>query len=171
MIKQFDRWNSAKKTIDWQINVPNFHEREIWWCVIGVNIGSEQHSQSNDFSRPVIIIKKFTEKIFWGVPLTTKIQNRAYRVKTTLNEAENDILIPQLRVFDRKRLKRKIGMLPEKSFSRLAKEINGLFLEKTNSAFAESSEAEASVCNLSIADQVALSNELTYIASKGEIQL
>ena len=41
MEKDFDRWNSSKKRIDADLNEIDYHEREIWWCSIGVNVGSQ----------------------------------------------------------------------------------------------------------------------------------
>ena len=72
MQKDFDKWNGKKKQLDANTdNLTDFHEREIWWCSIGVNVGFEQHSQTSDFSRPVVIVKKFTRDMFLGIPLTT----------------------------------------------------------------------------------------------------
>lgn len=42
MQKDFDQWNSEKKGLE--ISGPEslqFHEREIWWCSIGINLGDE----------------------------------------------------------------------------------------------------------------------------------
>lgn len=126
MVKRFDEWNIKKKTIDACSESPDFHEREIWWCSIGVNVGSEQHSQTSDFSRPVLIVRKFTRDVFWGVPLTTKIRDVKFRVRFTLNGVENDILVLQMRVYDRKRLVRKIAVVPRNDFLLLADAIKHL---------------------------------------------
>ncbi|MFH1170496.1 MAG: hypothetical protein V1704_02965 [Candidatus Vogelbacteria bacterium] len=42
MKKDFDQWNERKKGLHNRDRVPFYHEREIWWCALGVNIGSEQ---------------------------------------------------------------------------------------------------------------------------------
>ena len=68
MINNFNAWNEKKKILAADERLAEFHERQVWWCSIGINIGSEQHSQSEDFSRPILVIKKFTRDIFWGVP-------------------------------------------------------------------------------------------------------
>jgi hypothetical protein len=41
-------------------------------CTLGKNLGREQNGGSQDFSRPVLVIKKFNNEIFWIVPLSTK---------------------------------------------------------------------------------------------------
>ena len=37
--KDFDRWNEQKKKLHDGEREVLFHEREIWWCSLGVNIG------------------------------------------------------------------------------------------------------------------------------------
>lgn len=168
MLKDFDQWNEKKKQIDNSDYRVDFHEREIWWCSIGLNIGSEQHSQSRDFSRPVIVLRKFTQEIFLGVPMTTKVKYEKYRHRFLLSDQENDALLMQLRVFDKKRLLRKICTMKYFDYLEIKNKIS-LLLNKTNTPFGVISEAEANVCNYSIADEICLSNELNYLLSKGEI--
>ena len=146
MAKEFDRWNTSKKTLDQSAKLVNFHEREIWWCSIGVNVGSEQDSNSVDFSRPVIIVKKFTERNFWGVPLTTKIRTGEYRVHFQFNGIKNDMLIWHMRSFDRKRLIKKIGTLPEREFDSLLNLIVKSVAKNMKTSSAEVFEAEARGC-------------------------
>jgi len=45
---------------------------EVWMCTLGQNLGREQNGGPRDFSRPVLVIKKFNNEIFWVVPLSTK---------------------------------------------------------------------------------------------------
>jgi mRNA interferase MazF len=158
MKKDFDRWNNSKKKINQKSHVVNFHEREIWWCAIGLNIGSEQDSDSGDFSRPVIIVKKFTERIFWGVPLTTTIvTGSSFRIPFNLNGIKNDMLVMQMRTFDKSRLVRRMGTLGEPEFARLCETISNVLPEREKTPFGVSSEAEARVYELSIEHQAILS--------------
>ena len=126
MDKNFDGWNERKKSIDKSDSLADFHEREIWWCSIGINVGSEQHSQTSDFSRPILVIKKFTRDVFWGIPLTTKTKDINFRVRFELDGIENDLLVLQMRVYDRKRLIRKIGTMPKNDFAKLTNVIKNL---------------------------------------------
>lgn len=142
--KDFDRWNGKKKMLDAGVNGPHCHEREIWWCSIGVNVGSEQHSQTSDFSRPVVVVRRFTEDIFWGVPLTTKTMKFPFRVRLELGGIANDALILQMRVYDRKRLVRQIGVVPQNAFATLTAAIIDA-IKTTDPAHAGSSGAEANV--------------------------
>lgn len=171
MLKDFDKWNSVKKKLDASHCVVDFAEKELWWCSIGLNVGSEQHSSSKDFSRPVVIVRKFTRDVFIGVPVTTKIKEERFRYRLIVNNTENDALLMQLRVFDRRRLIRKICVIDSSDFIKLKMQLNLLF-NKTKTpfgVFSEASDVEANVCSQSIANEISLSNELNYLLSRGEI--
>lgn len=73
-MKDFDTWNTKKKDIDTKIINPDVFVGEgyVWICSYGKNIGFEQSGSGNDFSRPVLIVKKFNNNMFWGIPLSTK---------------------------------------------------------------------------------------------------
>ena len=137
MEKEFDRWNLRKQEIDLSTRPRiQFHEREIWWCAIGINIGSEQHSQTGDFSRPIIVFKRWSPNIFWGIPLTTKLKSVDFRFRFTLAGIENDALIVQLRAFDSKRLLRKVGTLSLFEF----KDLQNMIMESIQGGVIEENE-------------------------------
>jgi hypothetical protein len=56
MQKDFDRWNERKKIIHDSGENKLYHAREIWWCSLGVNIGSEQDGDNENYTRPVLIL-------------------------------------------------------------------------------------------------------------------
>jgi hypothetical protein len=49
-MKNFNDWNDLKKNLDSLENHPLFQEREVWWCSVGVNIGSEIFGKSGLFT-------------------------------------------------------------------------------------------------------------------------
>ncbi len=57
-----------------------FKKAEVWWCSIGMNVGVEIYGKGRDFSRPVIIFKKFDSCSFLGIPLTTQIKNGGWYI-------------------------------------------------------------------------------------------
>ena len=62
-MKDFDNWNKEKKILESTANETLvFHEREIWWCSIGLNVGDEQDGKNDYFERPVLVIRKFNKK-------------------------------------------------------------------------------------------------------------
>lgn len=68
----FDNWNEIKKQLHQkEKEVKFFKERQIWWCSIGQNLGSESYGKGLTFTRPILVYKKLSERIFLGTPLTT----------------------------------------------------------------------------------------------------
>ena len=122
--KKFDEWNHSKKQVNARKNRLFFHEREIWFSHLGKNIGHEQDGGS-EFLRPVTILKKFNQRLFWGIPLTTKKKEGKFYFTVT-DEKDKKIrvaLLSQLRLMDVNRLKTKIGMISLEEFSAIKKAI------------------------------------------------
>ena len=127
MKKDFQQWHKVKEKID---NAPArifFHERDVWWCSIGVNIGFEQDGKGEYFARPIVVFKKFNNEVFWGIPLSTKIKKGKFYV---LMEMEDKLprvaIISQLRLIDGKRLYQKFGTINEADYKSLNEAIISL---------------------------------------------
>ena len=124
MDDEFDQWNKNKKDIETNKNRPLFHEREIWFISLGLNIGSEQNGKGSRFLRPIIIIKKFNNNIFWALPTTKKRRNGIYYYICEYKKGvSTTALVSQLRIFDGKRLQYKIGDITEIDFEEIRKRI------------------------------------------------
>lgn len=110
-IKDFDKWYHIIKHIDEKNPVDDvlFREREIWWCSMGVNVGSEIDGKNDLFERPVLIIKKINKDLLLIAPLTSKIINDRFRIDLVHSNTKSQILIYQSRVISSKRLIRRIG--------------------------------------------------------------
>jgi mRNA interferase MazF len=118
-IKDFDQWNEhAKKLNDTSFN-DFFNNREIWWCSLGINIGSEQDGKNQSFERPVLIIRKINKDLLFVVPLTTKIQDYPDRVNIQHGEHYSQVLLNHAKSISSKRLLRKIGRLNRNSFRKV----------------------------------------------------
>lgn len=87
---------------------------------MGINIGDEQDGTGKNFDRPVIIIREFNERIFFGVALIGKKKTGKYYFPLGIvGNREASAVLSQVRLIDGKRLVRKIGMLDEKIFEEL----------------------------------------------------
>ena len=127
MDKDFKKWHKNKEAIHNERPRVFFHEREVWFAYLGVNIGFEQDGQGDKFLRPIVIIRKFNNEVFWGVPLTKTKKEGKYYFKFKLDSNEESIgIISQLRLIDAKRLLYKIGDISEKDFSELKQKIRQL---------------------------------------------
>ncbi len=114
----FDEWNDVKQEIDNGYNI-NFNEREIVFISIGQNVGFEQYGKGEDFLRPVVILKKFSKKLFFGIPLTSKIKEGTFFHKIHFKDRVNTALLLQARTFDSKRIKYRLSRLNNNEFEKL----------------------------------------------------
>lgn len=117
MGKDFDKWNELKKKINKETDSLNniyWREREIWFCSIGVNIGSELDGKNDFFERPVLILKKVSSTTFLAVPLTSKRKEGSWYVP--LRSADSSAIISQIRLVDCSRLNRRIRLLDDSEY-------------------------------------------------------
>ena len=63
MEKDFQKWHSEKEKLHARSNAPFFHEREIWWCSLGLNVGFEQDGKNDNFERPVLVLRRFNRDV------------------------------------------------------------------------------------------------------------
>lgn len=116
MEKDFTEWNRIKGQLHTEHPAPTFQEREVWWCSIGINVGHETDGKSQYATRPVIVIRKFNPHIFLGVPLTTQIKENPFYQPIHFKEREQCAMLSQLRLWSAKRLRSKLGKLPQDQF-------------------------------------------------------
>ena len=82
MNSDYYEWMKTKDEVN-KGNRLFFHERGIWFCILGKNIGYEQNGSGKQFLRPVIIFKRFNDKVCLIIPLTTK--NKTGFITTVLD--------------------------------------------------------------------------------------
>ena len=127
MQKDFDGWNEKKKVINNRHTAPFCHERELWWCTLGINVGFEQDGSDIEYRRPVLILKGLSVKTCLVVPLTTSSKKHPLRPGVGVVEGkEAYALLSQLRVIDTKRLIRKVGYLEKGAFEIIRKAVKDM---------------------------------------------
>lgn len=129
MKKDFDNWNKKKKTIDSTDSaiIAPFHEREIWWCSIGLNVGDEQDGKNELFERPVLVIKKFNRGLAWVLPLSSKQKEGIYYFKINHEGKDFTVILSQLRLISTKRFLRRIWRIPDEPFAEIVNRVKNLF--------------------------------------------
>ena len=116
--KDFSDWHKSKTQIDHLEISPFYHEREVWWCALGLNIGFEQDGKGIDFARPVLIIKGFSRQVFLCVPLTTKPKKGKYYHPISLKDGiERKVILSQIRLVSVKRFRRFLRKISPNQFS------------------------------------------------------
>lgn len=127
MKKDFNKWNEKKKQID--LNKGRFyHEREMWWCSLGINVGNEQDGRGLLFQRPVLIIKGLSVDTCIAVPLTTSYKKHPMRIPLgKIGNKEAFGIISQLRVIDTRRFNNRLDIISKEIFKDIQKTIRMLF--------------------------------------------
>lgn len=128
MFKDYGKWHSLKQiTNNSQEKRPFFHEREIWYCHLGENIGFEQDGKGASFLRPVVILRKFNNEIFWAIPLTSTLKDSKYYYVISFGDGnKSSAILSQIRLVDAKRLSHKIGFITKDEFVLLTKKLKDL---------------------------------------------
>jgi len=135
IIKNFLEWFKVKEKIDKSQNkIPLFNEGEIWWCMVGENVGIEIGGKGDFFTRPVLIFKKLSREGFLGVSMSTKMKDGTWFVKVKQGGQDEIVVLSQLRVFSSQRLYAKIGELDDSDCTRVSDSFYNLFI-KSNKKF------------------------------------
>jgi len=110
MEKDFNNWNIKKKELSNGRRV-YFHKGDVWLASIGKNIGDEEDGKHSSFERPVLIIRKFNNNIFFGAPLTSNEGKEGKYYHKLISFTGSTVILSQVRLFDAKRLLRLMGKI------------------------------------------------------------
>ncbi len=131
MKKDFDNWNAKKKELHDRPAGPFYHEREVWWCALGINVGFEQDGTGKNYDRPVLIVHGFNAHVFFGVALTGKSKRGRYYLPVGKIEGrEASAILSQVRLIDSKRLVHKMGTLDEPLFEKVCEALKDTLFGK-----------------------------------------
>ncbi len=134
MDKDYDRWNRQKQTLERFVRSELvFHEREVWWCSLGLNLGDEQDGKNDVFERPVLVLKKFNDRIACVLPMTTKKKHNGYYclVQNAGLRKESFVILSQVRLVSVKRFRRYMCKISPLQFEFVQKRFVNLFTKKS----------------------------------------
>ena len=116
-MKDFDQWNKEKKLLS-RTGYESlfFHEREIWWCSLGLNLGEEQDGKNDLYERPVLVLKKFNNKIAWVLPMTSHARDGKYYYQLEYNGSISSVILSQIRLVSVKRFRRIVRKISQHQF-------------------------------------------------------
>jgi len=118
MDQDFNNWNIKKQELS-KVERVYFHKGDIWFASIGKNIGDEEDGKNSNFERPILIVRKFNNNIFLGVPLTSNEEKEGKYYHKLISFMGSTAILSQVRLFDAKRLLRKIGKLNSKELKEI----------------------------------------------------
>ena len=114
--KDFDEWIEQKEYLHILNGIREVHEREVWWCAVGENVGVEINGKSKAFSRPVLVFKELSKYGFLGIPLTSRFHNGSWYAEFEFKSKRQYAALAQVRALSTFRLYERIGMLPNSDF-------------------------------------------------------
>lgn len=109
MAKDFAQWHKLKTRLDERKRIPIFHEGEIWWCSLGINVGVEADGKNLYFERPVLVVRKFNSEMLWALPLTSKMKRGRFYYSMSINGIVETVILSQIKTLSSKRLQRPFG--------------------------------------------------------------
>lgn len=120
MQKDFDRWTKVQKSIN-ERGVVGAYPRDVWWCVLGVNVGAETNGKNENFERPILVIKVYNRDTLLILPITSKEKKDKFHFEITGKFGKAWVKLTQARVISSRRLLRKVDVIPEDVFITLKK--------------------------------------------------
>jgi mRNA interferase MazF len=126
--KDFDAWNVKKKVVHTSEFRGFVRVREIWWCSLGVNVGDEEDGKNELFERPVLVLKRFNQRIVLSVPLTTHVKDNEFHFAFEYEGERFAVILSQLRLISTKRLTRRIRRLDSELFAAIKQKIKKVAL-------------------------------------------
>ncbi len=131
MQEEFDTWNTIKKSLDKSsapLSPEHFPKKgDVWMVSLGKNIGFEQSGSGEGFSRPVIVIQKINNHMFWCVPLSSKQKPLHFYFNfTDPNNQQVSAILGQLKLISIKRFQREMYEIPWETFDNIKAELRKL---------------------------------------------
>jgi len=133
MKKDFDKWNERKKQLHNVGERPHYHEREVWWCSIGVNLGNELDGTGKQHDRPIIVIRPFNTETFFGISLVGRNRKGKYYFPVgKIDDRDASANLSQVRIYDTKRLVKKIGTIDSNILNDLCTHLKTILFVENN---------------------------------------
>jgi mRNA interferase MazF len=126
MKKDFKLWFDEKAELHNEKQRPFYREGEVWFTALGANIGFEQDGRNKDYLRPVAIIRKFNNEIFWAIPLTRSEKTGKFYFSFLLVEVMSTAILSQIRLVDAKRLFYRRGVMRPEDVVEMKKRLKAL---------------------------------------------
>ena len=104
MENSYQLWARVQAYLSSKYRRRYYKEGEIFWVSVGMNIGQEQNGKGLNFTRPVLVVKGYNERLFFGLPLSNTKRRGPYYYPITLDGEERAILLSQGSKYDTARI-------------------------------------------------------------------
>lgn len=119
MKKDFQKWHIIKAETD-ELSHRFYRAREVWWCLLGANVGFEMDGKGQKFTRPVLVLKGFSKQVCLCLPLSTKDKKGKFYCAIDLGDGVPRVaILSQIRLLDTKRLVERIGTISVENYNEI----------------------------------------------------
>ena len=130
IVQKYNEWNLKKQKINFSERPLDeliyFKEGDVWWCSIGMNVGSESFGKGKNFRRPVLVIKKLSADLCVALPITSQQKIGTWFEDVLLNGENRYVMLYQIRTLNKKRFTIKIGELEDNDFKKVKEKLKTL---------------------------------------------
>jgi len=129
MPNNFEYWSNLKQNINStdESKIPYFREWQVWFISMWLNIGYEEDWKNEDYSRPVLILKKFSKDVFLWLPTTSIPKTwKFYYDIWEVNWINNFVILSQIKLYSSKRLLSRIWWKNKEMLIDIKKKISKL---------------------------------------------
>lgn len=102
--KDFERWAEVAEEVEKRERLKFVKVGAIYWCHLGVGIGSELMGKGKELTRPVLVLGKIDERLILIVPITTKTKRGGHYVDVVVNGVLENAILYQSKIIDVKRI-------------------------------------------------------------------
>ena len=129
-INTYNLWNISKIHTA-QSKPKNVKNGHIYWVKIGKNIGCEVFGKGDLFARPVLVVKRLQNSLFFGIPLSSKIKNNPHsHIFVDSRDKRQNALLNQMRMFDTRRIVSRCSKINEVELQNIVDKISAYILAK-----------------------------------------
>jgi mRNA interferase MazF len=123
--KDYKVWMPVKADVHNKgLRPSGFHKGEIWVCNIGENVGFENDGKGSRYTRPVLIVQKYSNLTCHIIPLSTTSKRGAFYYEFNGETGRTSVaLLTQSRVIDSTRLRRRIGKACKADFDGIREQL------------------------------------------------
>jgi len=125
--EEYNKWSKLKQKINKKKNIVYFREGQIWYINMWINIWYEEDWKKDNYSRPVLILKKFSKDTFLWIS-TTSISKKwkFYYNIWNIKWINNFLILSQIRLYSSKRLLSHIWWISIEESKNIKKKISKL---------------------------------------------
>ena len=118
-------WAKVAESIELRERRAYIKPGAIYWCNLGLGIGSELVGKGSGFMRPVLVLAKIDVRLLLILPITSRDKIGPHYTKVYVNGIPESLVLYQIMTIDSLRLTDFIDELPLEDF----REVKRLFLK------------------------------------------